>query len=47
MKVTYLPPYVPTDEEASNPTLYATNVRHTMAKALNRIPTDLSDRDAM
>ncbi|XP_051928636.1 lysophosphatidylcholine acyltransferase 1-like [Hippocampus zosterae] len=47
MEIEYLPVYTPSDEEKENPTLFASNVRKLMAKALGVPLADLSfeDRD--
>ncbi|XP_070412305.1 lysophosphatidylcholine acyltransferase 1 [Nothobranchius furzeri] len=45
MEIEYLPVYYPSDEEKDNPTLFASNVRKLMAKALGTPLTDLSFDD--
>ncbi|XP_054619724.1 lysophosphatidylcholine acyltransferase 1 isoform X2 [Dunckerocampus dactyliophorus] len=45
MEVEYLPVYTPSDEEKENPSLFASNVRKIMAKALELPLTDLSFED--
>ncbi|XP_077362661.1 lysophosphatidylcholine acyltransferase 1 [Festucalex cinctus] len=45
MEIEYLPVYTPSDEEKENPTLFASNVRKVMAKALEVPLTDLSFED--
>jgi lysophosphatidylcholine acyltransferase/lyso-PAF acetyltransferase len=48
LKVTYLPVYYPSEEEIMNADLYAANVRHAMATAVNLKERDdsLSDKFA-
>ncbi|XP_030065703.1 LOW QUALITY PROTEIN: lysophosphatidylcholine acyltransferase 1 [Microcaecilia unicolor] len=45
VEIEFLPIYIPSEEEKKNPTLYATNVRCLMAKALGVPVTDLTFED--
>uniref|UniRef100_A0A8D2J7Q8 Lysophosphatidylcholine acyltransferase 1 n=2 Tax=Varanus komodoensis TaxID=61221 RepID=A0A8D2J7Q8_VARKO len=45
VEIEFLPVYVPSDEERKNPSLYARNVRHVMAKALGVSVTDYTFED--
>ncbi|CAF89448.1 unnamed protein product, partial [Tetraodon nigroviridis] len=45
MEIEYLPVYTPSEEEKENPSLFASNVRKLMAKALEVPLTDLSFED--
>uniref|UniRef100_A0A8L0DPX9 Lysophosphatidylcholine acyltransferase 1 n=1 Tax=Oncorhynchus mykiss TaxID=8022 RepID=A0A8L0DPX9_ONCMY len=45
IEIEYLPLYTPSEEEKNNPALFANNVRHIMAKALELPITDLSFDD--
>ncbi|KAG7470161.1 hypothetical protein MATL_G00136410 [Megalops atlanticus] len=45
VEIEYLPIYTPSEEEKRNPTLFANNVRHIMAKALEVPITDYSFED--
>ncbi|KAJ1529498.1 hypothetical protein ONE63_006271 [Megalurothrips usitatus] len=44
-EIEFLPVYVPSEEEKNNPKLYAENVRHLMAKALNIPVSDYTYND--
>ncbi|XP_063041738.1 lysophosphatidylcholine acyltransferase 1 isoform X2 [Engraulis encrasicolus] len=45
LEIEYLPTYTPSEEEKSDPALFASNVRRLMAKALNTPVTDYSFED--
>lgn len=45
LEIEYLPTYTPSEEEKSDPALFATNVRRLMAKALDTPVTDYSFED--
>ncbi|XP_075242943.1 lysophosphatidylcholine acyltransferase 1-like [Convolutriloba macropyga] len=47
VQVQYLPVYTPSDEEKSDPTLFANNVRHVMASVLNVPVTSYTYRDGV
>jgi lysophosphatidylcholine acyltransferase/lyso-PAF acetyltransferase len=47
MEVRYLPVYYPSDEEKSNPKLFAKNVRQVMARALGVQTTEHAYEDVM
>ncbi|KAJ7338378.1 hypothetical protein JRQ81_011664 [Phrynocephalus forsythii] len=45
VEIEFLPVYIPSEEERRNPSLYANNVRHIMAKALGVSVTDYTFED--
>jgi lysophosphatidylcholine acyltransferase/lyso-PAF acetyltransferase len=47
MEVQYLPVYYPSDEEKSDPKLFANNVRQVMARALGVPTTEHAYEDVM